>query len=247
MSETGYSSLGHLFEFESEADHKEIFRKVLGRVQITVGETNIHRTSEEYNKRISQTKFVPFDEYFKNTEINIGSCHSFIITMLKHYNVVDALTYELKIEKAVWSILKENKKWFEMHNRYGNLDEGGMTVINMNDATVYRIFCIFNRFSQSKDNKVRLDPANQKILLEKFKKVLASPQKSEDFSTFCGVLQYVHKHKDSFVTISVKEVYDKFVRDVLREGRVKFQLKTITVKNSSNGKMDLKVKVGKNF
>ena len=58
---------------------------------------------------------------------------------------------------------------------------------------------------------------------------------------FCNFLQYIHSSKDAFVTISIKKAYDNYVRDVIKEGRVTFEIKTISVKHGT-----LRAKVGKN-
>ena len=182
-------------------------------------------------------------------EVTVQSCHEFIITLLKHYNVYDSFTYELKIEKAVWCVLMENPTWFAKHHKIGDLDHGGVKVINIkNDPTFYRLFCLFNRFGhcQQQGDKLRLDPENQKLVLESFRKVINSSQQQEDLSVFCNFLCYFHEHNNEFVTILIKETYDKYVRDILREGRVRFQPKTITVRYNRHGKSELRVKKGKN-
>ena len=242
ISGNAFFSLCHLFEFE--VDYKEAFRRVLGKVQITVGETNLHRLSI----KVKDSGFVPFDDFFSNVEVTVESCHEFIITLLKHYNVYDTFTYELKIEKAVWSVLMENSTWFALHHKYGDLDHGGVRVINMkNDPTVYRLFCLFNRFGHCQQgDKLRLELPNQKLVLDMFKKVINSSQQLEDLSTFSNFLRYFHEHNNEFVTILIKETYDKYVRDILREGRVRFQPKTITVQYNRHGNTELRVMKGKN-
>ena len=241
ISGNAFFSLCHLFEFEE--DNKEAFRKVLGKVQITVGETNLHRLSIQ----VRNSGFVPFDDFFSNVEVNVESCHEFIITLLKHYNVYDSFTYELKIEKAVWSVLMENPTWFALHHKYGDIDHGGVHLINIkDDPTVYRLFCLFNRFGNChQGDKLRLDLENQKIVLEMFKKVIDSSQQPEDLSIFSNFLRYFHKYNNEFVTILIKEAYDKYVRDILREGRVRFQPKKITIRYNRHGNTELRVKKGK--
>jgi len=241
-------SLCHLFEFEE--DYKEAFRKVLGKVKIVVGDANIHlqqHTQPSHSPiTVNDSGFVPFDDYFSNVEVTVESCHEFIITLLKRYNVYDSFTYELKIEKAVWSVLMENSTWFARHHTHGDLDHGGVQVINMKDPTVYRLFCLFNRFGHcDPSDKLRLDLENQKLVLDIFKKVINSSQKQEDLSIFSNFLRYFHEHNNKFLTILIKETYDKYVRDILREGRVRFQPKTITVQYNRHGNTELRVMKGK--
>ena len=145
FSVNGHSSLCHLFEITPENELKETFRKVLGRVQVTVGETNLRRMSNDINEK----EFIHFDDFFQNEEINSRTCDKFISAMLKFYSVADHFLYELKIEKAVWNILLEHKKWLADHSRYGDIDKNGLYLINMKDDTVYRLFCIYNRFSNT--------------------------------------------------------------------------------------------------
>ena len=239
FSVTGYSSLGHLFEITPEDEYKETFRKVLGRVQVAVGETNLQRISLDVNKK----DFVHFDEFFQNENVNTRSCDQFINAMLKFYGVSDHFLYELKIEKAVWNILLENKKWFAEHSKYGDIDKNGLHVINMKDDTIYRLFCLYNRFSHSHGTKLRLYPLNQKAFLAGFKKAIDVTQEpKDDLSIFSEFLKHFHSHINPFLIISVKEAYDKYVRDILREGRVKYQVKEVSLKQNS-----LKTKVGKNL
>ena len=235
MSASVYSFLGHLFEIDVDSDYKDILRKVLERVKIQVDTSHINQLSKKANK----PGFIPFDEFFSNNlEISIKSCHDFITSLLKHYKIVDAfgnsleMDMELKIEKAVWRILMENKNWRDMHNKYGNIDdENGIHLINMEHSTVYRLFCLFNRFCKVTGSTARLDYSNQKFLLSQLKKINISPPKSENLSAFSNFLHYFHEHNDAFVTIALKEAYDKYVRNILCEGKLQFQEKTITMRN----------------
>ena len=237
FSVNGHSSLCHLFEITPENKLKETFRKVLGHVQVTVGETNLRRMSHDVNEK----EFIHFDEFFQNVDINSRTCDQFISAMLKFYGVTDHFLYELKIEKAVWSILLEHKKWFADHSRYGDIDKNGVYLINMKDDTVYRLFCLYNRFSHTNGNKMRLYPQSLKVILSKFQKVIdTNPALEDDISVFSNFLKYFHSITNPFLIISVKEVYDKHVRDVLREGRIKYQVKEVFFKQGS-----LKCKLGK--
>ena len=237
FSVNGHSSLCHLFEITPENELKETFRKVLGRVQVTVGETNLRRMSNDVNGK----EFIHFDEFFQNEDINCRTCDKFIFTMLKFYNVTDHFLYELKIEKAVWSILLEHKKWLADHSRYGDIDKNGVYLINMKDDTVYRLFCLYNRFSNTNGNKIRLYPQSLKVILSKFQKVIdTSAALEDDISIFSNFLKYFHSITNPFLFIHVKEVYDKYVRDILREGRIKYQVKEVFFKQGS-----LKSKLGK--
>ena len=181
--------------------------------------------------------FTPCSDFFKNVDVNVETCHDFITRQLKHYKVTDSFSYELKIEKAVWDILLGNKMWYEMHNKYGDIDTTGIMIINMDRGIAYRLFCLYNRFGKSRGINVRLNPAHQKILLGQLN---IEPPESDDLSVFTKFLQYVHSCNDAFVTIAVKKAYDKYVRDIIREGMVTFQIKTISVKRCI-----LRAKVGK--
>ena len=235
MTSTEYSFLGHIFELYSPQDHKFIFQKVLERVKIGFTKHQIDLLS----KKSKESKFVPFDDFFKCNEISIESCQKFVTNLLKHYKLVDAFGYSLeteiknKIEKIVWRILLENTEWCNRHCKYGQLDEDGIHIINLNDVTIYRLFCLFNRFSYSYGNKVRLERQNQHLLLRQLKKVNPLPQEDIDLSEFSHLLHYIHSQQDSFVSIAVKEVYDKYVRDILQEGRVKLQVTNIFIKNGT--------------
>ena len=125
--------------------------------------------------------------------------------------------------------------------RSGDIDKNGVYLINMKDETVYRLFCVYNRFSHTNGNKIRLYPQSLKTILSKIQRHIdTSPALENDISIFSNFLKYFHSITNPFLIINVKELYDKYVRDILREGRIKYQVKEVFFKQGS-----LKTKLGK--
>ena len=228
MSGTGYSSLAHLFEYEdeqSQTGYKKAFSEVMETIRVTPGKA--HGPSRE--NRQTKSQFMPFHDFFKKYDVNIDSCCAFIRRFLNHYRIIDPSSFELKIEKSVWGILVNRKKWRDQQKENGILHEGIVYDTNTEVDTDYRLFSLFNRFSKH-GATLRMESAYQDVLLRLLN---IEPPKSEDLSHLSGFLQYIRSCKDDFIAVFVKKAYDKYVRDILMEGRVKCQTKTISVKKGT--------------
>jgi hypothetical protein len=202
MENTGLVAVGHLLANKSPDNYFKSMRHFCTLIFCNMDDKQIHKSSG----------FWRFDQFFKSVDINIESFGKFVNGILRRTDT-DVFQLQLQIERLAWDIVKFD---FDKHI---NLEAA--TVVNR--LNVYRLFCLFNRFCSRNAIPMTL---NERAAIFFCKElgipIVASP--SPVMLSFSKLVSHVSGNVATLKAKAIKRMYDEFVRDVIKEGRVRYRV-----------------------
>ena len=209
---SGYVAVGHLFDLE-KAQSDKILKPVLGNFV-----SKFYVETDE--TLVSRTGFRQFNTYFNNVPVSVESTTTYLRGILKEHDV-DDYDFALKVERDVWTCLLSSS---ELKTKFQTFQQPDCD--EKNECFCYQLFCLFNRFCDSKEIPMSLSDESSIFLLEKCGVTGLNINRVRfKLLDFMG---YVNMHKSHDVMSAVKNAYDECCRDVLIENRIclKFRPKT---------------------
>ena len=196
MEKSGF--VGHLLENKSTDGFFQAMRHFCTVMFCNMDEKLIHKSSGYWR----------FDQFFSSVPINVESFGKFVCGVLRRPDA-DLVQLQLQIERIVWDLIK--------CDYVGLADSGGLDSVGL-----FRLFCLFNRFCRRDVIPMTLHSRAAVFLC----KELGLPSTVDPAPSFRGLA----KHVAVFSKIvpgtarAVKRLYDEFVRDVIKEGKVQFRV-----------------------
>ncbi len=206
MENTGLVAVGHLLANKSPDNYFKALRHFCTLIFCNMDEKDIHKSSG----------FWRFDQYYKSVNVNVDSFGKFVNGILRR-NDTDRFQLQLQIERLAWDMVK-----FDFDRFIG--PESASIV---NRAAIYRLFCVFNRFCCRNGIPMVL-PERACIYLCKELGIPVMADQDEP-KTFTAFISHVAENIYVLKAKAIKRLYDEFVRDVIKEGRVKYRVLGSTV------------------
>ena len=231
MSGTGYAAIGQLFEFSKEQTlwgYRCALLPLISKLYVYLDEDVIDPMA--YSR---------LDAFFKSIEnqkqgLNIESAIKFIGGVLKRHGV-DDLSFQQQIEKAVWSILKCNHVFYQIHRKYKSSNESEddtKTSNEIEDDPCFHLFCLFNRFCESSTNKMILGAHYANYLVSKF--INESKENIGRLNFLDFLANICERPRNVELTESVKNAYDEYARDVILESTLSMRTRVYPLKGGKS-------------
>ena len=215
MRNSGFVSIGHILSGKRPELYRETMRHFCTVIFCNLDEERIHNKSEGFYR---------FDTFFKSVPVSVESFAKFFGGILRRHET-NEFGLQLAIEKLAWDMVKFD---FDAH-----------TCEMVSRRDLYRLFCLFNRFCDFTQIPLTLPELSLCFLLKElrlplldsckkiYKNAKTAAAKSDNDNKawkFSDLVTYICDNKDSFDPKAIKRCYDVYVRDVVREGRVRFRL-----------------------
>lgn len=196
MEKSGFVAVGHLLENKSPDGYFQAMRHFCTVMFCSMDEKLIYKSSGYWR----------FDQFFSSVEVNIESFGKFVTGILRRPDA-DFTQLQLQIERIVWDWIKCDFDGF---------------VAAIDDLTLFRLFCLFNRFCRRDVIPMTLHNRAAVFIC----KELGVPTTVDPAPAFKGLLKHVAVYAKTVpgVAKAVKRMYDEFVRDIIKEGRVQFRV-----------------------
>ena len=217
MEKCGIVAVGHVLENKTPDAYLQAMRHFCTVMFCNMDEKLIHKSSGYWR----------FDQFFSSIEVSVESFGKFVAGILRRPDA-DLAQLQLRIERIAWDFVKCD---FDGFSGGGGLD----------GASRFRLFCLFNRFCRRDSIPLRLHRRAAVFLC----KELGLPATLDPEPSFRGLLKHVaafsksvscvHRGNNGALTKAVKRLYDEFVRDVIKEGKVQFRVKDDTFGSIVNG------------
>ncbi len=133
----------------------------------------------------------------------MDSFSKFMHGVLRHTGA-DAFALQLHVERLVWENVRHD---------YDDLTCRKVDV----KSVLFRLFAIFNRFCSTDSMPMLLSSRACLFLTDKLR---VPPMSTDDDVDLTAFLQHVVRCRDKLSIGALKSVYDMYVRDVIKEGRV---------------------------
>jgi hypothetical protein len=236
MRLNGYASIGHLFQLHKDQfneGYKAVLFQLVTKLYMGLDESIVDRDG-----------FSQFANYFKNVPVCIESSSIFIRDILKRQEVSD-FSFQITVEKMVWEMVKPfyiqknylrmdredpsigRKKFLKSASEDSSFGTKKSLSLDREDLS-FRIFCLFNRISDTDIIPIRLSPQGMHVM---YSWLSIHKPPAELFATYGNILANITKRKDPFLIVSTKKCYDQYVRDILVEERLMFR---VTLKNEKS-------------
>ena len=197
----GFVSIGHLLANKTKEQYVQTLRHFCTVVFCNLGEDMIHKS----------TGFYRYDQFFSSVDANVESFAKFVGGILRHHEA-DAFDLQLAVERLAWDLVKYD------YDRYASSKLDRKT-------DLFRLFCVFNRFCCSNQIPMTMP---EKAACFIFKEIgVPLPYEGQDGDTELTLEQYfqcIHANRATVSIKAVKRLYDEHVRDVIKEGRVKYRV-----------------------
>ena len=199
MERSGFAAVGHLLENKSPDGYFQAMRYFCTVMFCNMDEKLIHKSSGYWR----------FDQFFSSVEINVESFGKFVAGVLRRPDA-DLAQLQLQIERIAWDLIKCDFSGFA--------GGGG----DIDSVALFRLFCLFNRFCRRDLIPMKLHNRAAVFIC----KELGVPTTVDPAPSFRGLLKHVAVFSKTVPAIAkaVKRLYDEFVRDVIKEGRVQFRV-----------------------
>ena len=213
MEKCGMVAVGHVLENKSPDAYLQAMRHFCTIMFCNMDEKLIYKSSGYWR----------FDQFFSSVEVSVESFGKFVAGILRRPDA-DLAQLQLQIERIAWDFVK--------------CDFDGFSGGGLDGASRFRLFCLFNRFCRRDSIPLRLHRRAAVFLC----KELGLPTTLDPEPSFRGLLKHaavfsnsVHRGNNGALTKAVKRMYDEFVRDVIKEGKVQFRVKDDTFGSIVNG------------
>ena len=207
---SGYGSIGHIFELaETQSNNK---------IRLALGNFITKLFVECDENVVSRIGFRQFNTYFDNVQVSVNSATSYLRGVLKQHHVND-LDFELKVERSVWNLLLTSFDFKCKIQTYDHSDDP-----ENDEDFCYQLFCLFNRFCDTKKVPMALSHEALNFLLQKFG--IAELVSRSMPTRLLPFIEYVYTQKRSNATSAVKNAYDEFCRDILIENRISLRFRS---------------------
>ena len=227
MSGTGYASIGQLFELSKDQSlegFKYALLPLISKLYVYLDEDVID--PKAYSR---------LDAFFKSLEnqkqgLNIESAVKFIGGVLKCHGV-DDISFQLQVEKAVWSILKCNPDFYKVHRKYKTNNE-------TEKDKCFHLFCIFNRFCESRNNKMMLAGHYRSFLVSQFsgdnEGYPATNAEKSSLNFIDCLTKVCEGPSNPQVEDAIKHAYDEYARDVVLESTLSLRTRIFPAKQGKS-------------
>ena len=148
MSGTGYDAVGHLLKLPGVRDHKASLHTLVSAFE------------ENDNDIIQPRGILLFYKFCEDAIVSFESSTEFLRDVLKRHEA-EELPFQLKVEKTVWSVIRDHYASHETHQEFCNNDE-------IEEDTCFLLFCVFNRFCDTNNLEMYINSTAQTFLLKKF-------------------------------------------------------------------------------
>ena len=206
-------AVGHVLENKSPDAYLQAMRHFCTIMFCNMDEKLIYKSSGYWR----------FDQFFSSVEVSVESFGKFVAGILRRPDA-DLAQLQLRIERIAWDFVK--------------CDFDGFSGGGLDGASRFRLFCLFNRFCRRDSIPLRLHRRAAVFLC----KELGLPTTLDPEPSFRGLLKHaavfsnsVHRGNNGALTKAVKRLYDEFVRDVIKQGKVQFRVKDDTFGSIVNG------------
>ena len=219
--EPWYTCVGHLFENaddKSQSGYKTVLSKVVSQVYVST------------DSMVDRNGFQQFEIFFNNVTINFDSANRYLCTKLK-LPAAENVQFELKVERSVWAILIESNTKFNQ-----TLKNARKHIVDRKEGSIcFQLFCLFNRFSESRRTPMMIEDDAIRFL---FKKIgIPCAEGLCLIFRFQHFLECVYKRLDPIIIEAIRNAYDEYVRDVVFENGILFRLRARTGKQGESQKV----------
>lgn len=205
--------VGHLLAKKDIGEHKSLLKHLCTVIFCNVEDNVLNKESG----------FVQFDKFFSNLKVTVETFSSYLYSIQKARRILGC-ELERLVEKIVWDLIKFDFNHYTLDRK----------------LVLFRIYCLFNRFCEIDGDSQCLEMSNKS--LQFLAKEIGMPF-DEDLEGQRFTLEswFQILSKSNVSAQKIKRAYDQFVRDVVKEGRLKFrvlqgkgasnkrQIKTITI------------------
>ncbi len=199
LKNSGYVAVGHLLANKEPDTYIKTLRHFCTVIFSNVDENLIHKSSG----------FWLYDHFFHRSEVAVSvEGYSKFLSGILRKRDTDEFLLQLRVERLVWDLVKYD------------YDDSVCTKITRSEV-LFRLFCIFNRFCHPDRMPMVLKDKAACFIL---KEIGVPPFKNDCVSTFADLVAWVREHRHLLQVRAVKKLYDEYVRDIIKEGRVKYRV-----------------------